>query len=172
MDPRQRTTVASLVFVLLGVIVAVGRWYESHHARPQPVASKEVLVHVTNAGDRGPGTLREALFIVAATNGPAAISIEVPRIDVETALPALVNGHGVVIKAQTAGAQIDAKGLSSGPVLDVSGPDTTVEGLTITDCPAAAVLVRAMRFHLSAATLASCDVGVDVHAARSDRALF
>jgi parallel beta-helix repeat protein len=162
MSPRQRIAVAIGVFVLLGVIVAVGRWYESHHARPQPIATKDVLVHVTNAGDRGPGTLREALFIVAATNGPAAISIDVPHIELETTLPALVNGHGVTIRAKAAGAQISAKALDAGPVLDVSGPDTSVEGLTITDCPGAAVLVRATRFHLSSTTLASCDVGVDV----------
>jgi len=160
MAARQRTAVAIAVFVLLAIVVVFGRWYETHHARPQAITEKEVLVHVTNAGDRGPGTLREALFVVASTNGPATVSIDVPRIEVETALPALVNGHGVKIRTQ--GAQIAAKGLSSGPVLDVSGPDTTIEGLTITDCPAAAVLVRAARFRLTGATLASCDVGVDV----------
>jgi parallel beta-helix repeat protein len=162
MSTRQRTGVAIAVFVLLGIIVVFGRWYETHHARRQPIAAKEVLVHVTNAGDRGPGTLREALFIVAATNGPADISIDIPRIQVQTALPALVNGHGVRIRAPGGGAEIGAKALSSGPVLDVSGPDTTVEGLTISDCPAAAVLVRAMRFHLSSATVSACDVGVEV----------
>ncbi len=163
MAPKQRTAVAIGVFVVLGIIVASGRWYEAHHSRPQALATaKQVMVHVTNAGDRGPGTLREALFIVAATNGPANISIDVPRIEVETALPALVNGHGVRIQGQSGGAQISAKALSSGPVLDVSGPDTTVAGLTITDCPAAGVLVRTMRFHLSASTLAACDVGVEV----------
>jgi parallel beta-helix repeat protein len=162
MEPRQRIAVAVGVFVVLGAIVVAGRWYEAHHVRPQPIAAKQVLVHVTNAGDRGPGTLREALFIVAATNGPADISIEVPRIELETALPALVNGHGVRVRAQTADATIDARALGSGPVLDVSGPDTTIEGLTITACPGAAVLVRASRFHLSSATISSCDVGVEV----------
>jgi len=162
MGAKQRTAVAIGVFVALGIIVISGRWYESHHARPQPTTTKQVLVHVTNAGDRGPGTLREALFIVAATNGPAAISIDVPQIQLETALPALVNGHGVRIQAQAAGTRIDSKALSSGPVLDVAGPDTTIEGVTISDCPAAAVLVRTTRFHLSSATLSACDVGVDV----------
>jgi len=154
--------VAIGVFVVLGIIVASGRWYEAQHVRPQAIAAKHVLVHVTNAGDRGPGTLREALFIVAATNGPADISIDVPRIDVETALPALVNGHGVSIQARSGGVQINAKALTSGPVLDVSGPDTAIEGVMIADCPGAAVLVRAMRFHLSSSAVSSCDVGVDV----------
>jgi parallel beta-helix repeat protein len=162
MSARQRTTVAIGVFVLLGIILVSGRWYETHHARLQPVVAKEVLVHVTNAGDRGPGTLREALFIVAATNGPAIVAIDVPRIELQTALPALVNGHGVRIQAPAGGAEINAKALSSGPVFDVSGPDTTVEGLAISDCPAAAVLVRTTRFHLSSAIISACDVGVDV----------
>ncbi|HVW68315.1 MAG TPA: right-handed parallel beta-helix repeat-containing protein [Steroidobacteraceae bacterium] len=162
MTPRQRTAVAIGVFVVLAVVVAAGRWYESQHTRPQQVAARQVLVHVTNAGDRGPGTLREALFIVAAASGPAGISIDVPHIQLYTALPALVNGHGVRIQASSAGAQIDARALSSGPVLDVSGPDTTVEGLSITGCPAAGVLVRATRFHLSSSTISSCDVGIEI----------
>jgi nitrous oxidase accessory protein NosD len=161
---RQRTVIAVVVFVLLGSLVAFGRWYETQHARTRapPITTKQVLVHVTNTGDRGPGTLREALFIVAAASGPATISIDVPRIELETALPAMVNGHGVKVQGQSAGTEIDARALSSGPVLDVSGPDTTIEGLAITACPAAAVLVRAARFHLSSVTVTSCDVGVDV----------
>lgn len=162
MAPKQRTAVAVGVFVVLAAVVAGGRWYEAHHVRPQPIATKQVLVHVTNAGDRGPGTLREALFIVASTNGPADIAIDVPRIELQTALPALVNGHGVRIQAQGTGSEIDAKGLSSGAVLDVSGPDTTLEGLTITACPGAAVLVRTTRFHLASSTISACDVGVEI----------
>jgi parallel beta-helix repeat protein len=160
--PKQRVVVAIVVFVVLIAVVVAGRWYGAPSITAKPTASKEVLVHVTNAGDRGPGTLREALFIVAATSGPAGISIDVPHIVLETALPALVNGHGVRIQAQAAGSEIDAKALNSGPVLDVSGPDTTVEGVTINGCPQAAVLVRATRFHLSAASVSSCDVGVDI----------
>lgn len=162
MSPKQRTAVAIGVFVVLGVVVAAGRWYQAQHVRPQQMVTKQTLVHVTNAGDRGPGTLREALFIVAAANGPAEVSIEVPRIELETALPALVNGHGVRIQAQTAGALIDGRMLTAGPVLDVSGPDTTVEGVTLSGCPAAGVLVRSTRFHLLSATITSCDVGVEV----------
>ena len=162
MNPKQRIAVAIVVFALLVAVLIAGRWYGTGATAPKANTSKEVLVHVTNAGDRGPGTLREALFIVAATNGPAGISIDVPHVVLETALPALVNGHGVRIQAQAGGAEIDAKALNSGPVLDVSGPDTTIEGLTISGCPAAAVLVRTTRFHLSTSTISSCDVGVEI----------
>ena len=107
MEIRRRSMAAVGVFVLLGVVVALGHWYETQRARAQPLplrpTVKAVLVHVTNAGDRGPGTLREALFVVATATGPASISIEVPKIDLETALPAFVNGHGVKLLGQAPG---------------------------------------------------------------------
>jgi Right handed beta helix region len=168
---RRRSIVAIGVFVLLGVLAALGRWYETHQSKPQRAAEKTVLVHVTNGGDRGPGTLREALFIVAAATGPTSISIEVPNISLETALPAFVNGNGVSLVGQASGAQIDAKALNSGPVLDISGPNTSIEGITIKNCPAAAILVRAVRFRFSLSTIDSCDVGVEVAENASDTLL-
>jgi len=167
---ERRSIVAAGVFVLLGALVAAGRWYETHRARPQRAADKSVLVHVTNAGDRGPGTLREALFIAAAGSGSSTISIEVPKIDLETALPALVNGRGIRLIGLS-GATIDAHALNSGPVLDISGPNTSIEGVTIVNCPAAAILVRAVRFRLSTSTIEGCDVGVEVADNASDTLL-
>ncbi len=166
----KRSIVAAAVFVLLGALVGAGYWYETQRVRPQHSNQKMVLVHVTNAGDRGPGTLREALFLVAGATGPATISLEVPKIDLETALPSLVNGNGVRL-AGLSGAQIDARALDSGPVLDISGPNTWIEGVTIVNCPGAAVLVRAARFRLSTSKVESCDVGVDVADNASDTLL-
>ena len=134
-------------------------------------AEKAVLVHVTNAGDRGPGTLREALLVVATATGQSSISIEVPRIALETALPAFVNGHGVRLLGQASGVQIDAQALSAGPVFDISGPNTSIDGITIRNCHDAGILVRSARFHLSASTIASCDVGVEVVDNTSDTLL-
>ena len=168
---KRRSMVAIGVFVLLGALVGLGHWYETQQTHPQSTAAKTVLVHVTNAGDRGPGTLREALFIVAGATAPTNISIEVPKINLETALPALVNGRGVKLMGQASGAQIDAQALNSGPVLDIAGPNTSIEGINISHCPAAAILVRAVRFRLSNSTLEACDVGVEVAENASDTLL-
>jgi parallel beta-helix repeat protein len=172
MEIRRRSMAAVGVFVLLGVVVALGHWYETQRARAQPLplrpTEKTVLVHVTNAGDRGPGTLREALFVVATATGPTSISIEVPKIDLETALPAFVNGHGVKLLGQAPGAQIDAQALGAGPVFDVSGPNTSIDGIMIRNCSGAAILVRTVRFRLSASTIDSCDVAVEVAENASD----
>ena len=170
MEMRHRSIAAVGVFVLLAAVVALGHWYETQRARPQPLRATEkaVLVHVTNAGDRGPGTLREALFVVATATGPTSISIEVPKIDLETALPAFVNGHGVKLLGQAPGAQIDAQALGAGPVFDVSGPNTSIDGIMIRNCSGAAILVRTVRFRLSASTIDSCDVAVEVAENASD----
>ncbi len=118
---------------------------------------------VTNGADRGAGTLREALFLVATAPGPARITLEVPKISLLTALPPIVNSHGVRIEARQGGSEIDASALSGGgPVLDVAAANVSLDGLTIANCANAAILVRAGRFSLQNATVEACDVGVDV----------
>ena len=159
---RSRSIAAVGVFVLLGLVVALSHWHGTQRGRSPPATEKAVRVHVTNAGDRGPGTLREAIFVVATATGPASISIEVPKINLETALPAFVNGHGVRLLGPASGVQIDAQALGAGPVLDISGPNTSIDGIMISNCSGAGILVRAVRFRLAASTIASCDVGVEV----------
>ncbi len=171
MKISRRSIAAIGIFVLLGVLAALGHWRETKTPPPLRAAEKAVLVHVTNAGDRGPGTLREALFVVATATGQSTISIEVPKISLETALPAFVNGHGMKLLAQAPGAQIDAQALGAGPVFDISAPNTSIDGITIRNCPAAGILVRSVRFHLSASTIAACNVGVEVLDNTSDTLL-
>lgn len=168
MAVRRRSVIAVGVFVLLAIVVAAGHWYETQRVQPGRSGDKTQTVHVTNAGDRGPGTLREALFIVAGATGPSLITIDIPSLKIETALPALVNGRGVRIVGQPAGTVIEAQALNAGPVFDVSGPNTSIEGITVQKCPAAAVLVRAVHFKLSTSTIEGCDVGIEVAENASD----
>ncbi len=157
----RRSILAIVVFLVVGALIVVGRMYQSRRTVRESL-SNTIAVSVTNGADRGPGTLREALFVVATAPGPARISLEVPRITLETALPPIVNSHGIEVVARREGSEIDARELSGGPVFDVAAANTSLEGIVIRDCPAAAVLVRAARFHLEGATLEACDVGVDV----------
>ena len=171
MSVRHRSIIAAGVFVLIGAAAVLGRWYGTQRAAPQKIEAKTAVVHVTNGGDRGPGTLREALFLVAAATGPTTISIEVPKIDLESTLPALVNGRGVRVIGQPAGALIEASALRAGPVLDISGPNTSIEGISVAGCPAAAILVRTVHFRLSGSTVSGCDVAVEVAENASDTLL-
>ena len=171
MATKRRSTVAVMVFVAIVAIAVLGRWYALQRAQPQHNSAKAAVVHVTNAGDRGPGTLREALFLVAGATSPTTISIDVPKISVATTLPAFVNGRGVRLVGQAGGVRIDAQELVSGAVLDISGPNTSIEGVTVMHCPAAAILVRAVHFHLTLSTIDSCDVGVEIAENGSDTLL-
>jgi len=167
----HRLIAAIVVVVLLGGVVALSHRHNTQRVLPSHVAAKAVQVRVTNADDRGPGSLREALFVVATATGPASISIEVPNINLETALPAFVNGHGVRLLGAASGVQIDAHALSAGPVFDIAAPNTSIDGIVIRNCPGAGILLRAVRFRLSASTITACDVGVEVAEDTSDTLL-
>ena len=161
MRTKARIGVAVGILLLLGALATLGWWYQVKRPAPGQAAG-ELAVNVTSSGDRGPGTLREALFIVASANSKAIVSIRAETIAIETTLPPLVNPHGVRIVAQQPGAQIDAHALAGGPVLDVAGANTSIEGLVVRNCPATGILLRAAHFHLLSSTIESCDVGVDV----------
>ncbi|TLZ14474.1 MAG: right-handed parallel beta-helix repeat-containing protein [Gammaproteobacteria bacterium] len=51
---------------------------------------------------------------------------------------------------------------TAGPVLDITGDYTSIEGLTLRNCSGTAILLRAAHFHLLSSVVESCDVGVDV----------
>jgi parallel beta-helix repeat protein len=162
MRNSRRFTVAIAVLVVLAVVVGVARWYQSTNAAPGP-AKPGVTAIVTNGNDRGPGSLREALFVVASAKDPATISIQTRRIALETALPPIVTARGLSIVAPAPGAEIDARALNGATaVLDVAGANTSIEGVLIRNCSGAAILLRADRFRLQASAVDSCDVGVEV----------
>jgi parallel beta-helix repeat protein len=167
MRTSARITLAFGLLLLLGALAVLGWWYQTKQSAPGQAAGT-LAVNVTSSADRGPGTLREALFIVAAANGKADVWIKVKTIAIESLLPPLVNPHGVRIVAQEPGAQIDAHALAGGPVFDVAGADTSLEGLVLRNCPATAILLRAAHFRLRSSTIESCDVAVDVAENASD----
>ena len=152
----RRSAVAIGVLVLLSGVAAVGRWYE----KQSPAANQSVgstMVNVTNGGDRGPGTLREALFIAAAATGGATVAIKVPQITVRTALPPLVNPHGVSLVAHAPGTLIDAHALAAGPVFDIAGPNPTTEEQKYIDQQYTVFLDKQRRSYIAAALTAKQD---------------
>lgn len=167
MNAKQQITVA-VVTVLLVAVVALLSWSQRGTRPGAGVAGDELSVSVTSPDDMGPGSLREALYIAASAKGPASVRIVTRKLTLKTALPALMNPHGMRLVAQPAGAEIDAQALSGSAVLDVVGPNTSVEGVIVRNCPGAAVLVRAAHFRMHASVVESCDVGVEVAANAAD----
>jgi len=166
MSTKQRIALAVGMFLLLGVLALLAWSYQSRQAVPAQRTAAALVV--TSAEDGGPGSLREALFVVAAARGKASITIKTRAIALKTALPPLANPYGLRIVAEQPGVEIDAQALAGGPVFDVTGANASIEGLVLRHCPAAAILVRAGYFHLHSSTIESCDVGVDVAENASD----
>ena len=161
MPLSRRSTISIAVFVLLGVFVGLGYWYESRQVTPGQAANTPSL-DVTSGNDRGPGSLREALFKATASDSEVTITLQVPKITLASTLPPLANARGIRLVAGEKGTEIDASALPSGAVLDVAGPNVSIEGLRIRNCKAAGILLRAERFKLQTTTIQACDVGVDV----------
>lgn len=161
MPLSRRSAISLAVFVLLAVFVGLGYWYESRRVSPGQAANAP-SIDVTSGADRGPGTLREALFKATASNEEVTISLQVAKITLASTLPPLANARGINLVADEQQTQIDASALPSGAVLDVAGPNISIEGIHIRNCKAAGILLRAERFKLQTTTIERCDVGVDV----------
>jgi hypothetical protein len=166
-NAKQQVSSAVVTAAVLGGVALASWWYHAKH----PVAgpdSVDVTVSVSSPDDMGPGSLREALFVAASARGRVSVLIETRRVTLKTALPPLMNPHGLKLVAQPPGAEIDAHALAAGAVLDVVGPNTSIEGVVVRHCPGAAVLLRAAHFHMHASVVESCDVGVEVAANAAD----
>ena len=156
-----RFMVAVALLAALGAFVLASRWYGS--VLPALTRSTAQLqLSVTSSADRGPGSLREALFAADAAPGSATIVVRVTRIVAETPLPPLASPHGLSIVAAPPGAQIDGSALGDVPVIDVDAEHVSITGLGIRHCSGAAILVRASHFHLDSGSIEFCDTGVDV----------
>ena len=159
---RGRATVSIGVLLVLAAFVVLGRWYSQQRSSPA-LAPTSATIAVTSSADRGPGTLREAIFVADTAATPARIQVQVSRIVLESPLPPLVNSHGIAIVVPAGGLEIDAHELKgTGPVFDIDAERAVLSGLLIHHCPGSAVLVRAPRFRLSSSTIQACDVGVEV----------
>jgi hypothetical protein len=125
----------------LGLLAALAQPLAARRPQARRLGSAVELL-VTSPRDAGPGSLREAIVAADRAAGRARITIHTSRVALETALPPLVNRHGVLIEAED-GAEVDASGLASGPVLDIAAPGSVVQGLTVRGAPGPALLVRA-----------------------------
>ena len=161
-DRRLVGAAASFLGLVLFAVLAFR--YDATRSSPvQPPQAEAATLNVTSAADQGPGSLREALFVAAAAEVRTTIVVDVDRIEIATPLPPLVSPHGIgIVAGQQSRAEIDAHALTSGSVFDVDGPNSSIEGVTIRNCPAAGVLLRAARFRMRSTTIEACDVGVDV----------
>jgi parallel beta-helix repeat protein len=156
----QGRTMTAALLVPLGLLAALERPLGPHRPRAWGGATA-VEFAVTSPRDGGGGSLREAILAADRADARARIVFRVDRVRLETALPPLVNRHGVVLDAERP-VEIDARAMGSGPVLDLAAPGSLVRGLAIKGAPGPAILVRASGARLRELSLSDCAAGVSI----------
>jgi Right handed beta helix region len=131
-----------------------------------PIKSGQEFV-VTSAKDAGPGSLRDAILAADRLSSRAHIIIAVPRISVESALPALINPNGVEIEGKIDNATISAERLAKGAVLHITAPSSVIRGLRIIDAREVGILINAVDVRVEKSTLENSKTAVLVGSAAS-----
>jgi hypothetical protein len=115
---------------------------------------------VESTRDAGPGSLRDAILAADRSPGHARIVVSVKRIVVESALPAMINRHGIDIEAERQAGVIDADRQMSGAVLQIDSAGSKLEGLSVINAHVAAVVVNAPGVQLNSLNVSDSKVGV------------
>ena len=156
-NPGNRLAIGAVV--LLGLLALLQHWLVNlRPVSPELRAAREF--DVTSPADRGPGSLREAIFAADTAPQRARIVLRTPRVLVHSPLPPLVNPLGIVIESGVQLAEVDGGSIGNGPVFDVDAPDSVISGIRISNASEQAILVRADGFRLLNANLANCDEGL------------
>lgn len=157
-------TLIALSLVMLGMAVTQ-RTFTANGAPVQLTAPDFV---VSSALDAGPGTLRDAILAADRLTSRARIRITAKRITLESALPALVNPHGVDIDAAAGAGIIDARRLEAGPALQISSPTATLRGLRLDNAAAFGIIVNASGVQMDSVTVTNSKVGILLGTAARD----
>src|SRR6185312_8442531 len=118
--------------------------------------------------DAGPETLRDAILAADRLTTRARIRITAKRITLESALPALLNPHGVDIDVAAGAGTIDAARQETGPVLQISSPTTVLKGVQVRNARAFGIIVNAAGVRMDSITVTDSKVGVLLGAAARD----
>ena len=126
---------------------------------------------VSSAGDAGPGTLRDAILAADRLTTRAHVSIKVKRIAIESALPALINPHGVVIDAEPDLGLIDAQRQIKGAVLQINSPTSALRGISIVNAHDYGIVLNAPGVEMDSVNIASSKVGIVLGASAKGSAI-
>lgn len=153
--------VAASALIVLSLVLLAGtvtlHGVGSHGSPMTPGATEFV---VASSGDAGPGTLRDAILAADRSSSRSHIIITAKRIIVESALPALINPHGVDIEASRDSGTIDAERQTTGAALQISSPASTIRGLHIINAHSLAIVVTAPGAQLESLIVVDSKVGI------------
>ena len=161
----KRPALSALIagsLVSLAALATLGGLGANTPTRP---ASADFVV--ASSRDAGPGTLRDALLAADRLSSRAHIVITAKRITLDSALPALINPHGVEIDAAADAGVIDADRQKSGAVLQIDSPTSVLRGLHVINGHAFGIIVNAPNTRMESLTVSGSKIGILLTAAAS-----
>lgn len=150
-----------LILVALGALAGLGKFVES--ARDADDAGFPREIAVTSSLDRGPGSLRTALFMAMRAPHPVTIRIEAPRIDVEVPLPPVVARHGLTVAGDSRDetllrrtGQVD----EPVPLLDIVAEDVALRDFALDAGGGIGIEVRGARTDIAGIGIRNASFGI------------
>ncbi len=150
------------VTLFIIALLFVAALFAGHGRAPAAGTAKLGAVDfiVSNAGDAGPGTLRDAILAADRVSNRARVLVKVKQVTIESALPALVNPHGVSVEAEPGFGLIDASHQLKGATLQINGPASVLRGIGITHARDFGIVVSAPGVQLDSISIANSRVGI------------
>jgi hypothetical protein len=148
--------------LLVGGLIAGGN-LDARLLPPNQQPTAEFVV--TSSRDAGPGSLRDAILAADRVSTSAHITIKTARIELDSALPALVNAKGVAIEAAQDSGWIDANHQPAGVVLQVHSAQSSLKGLHIVNAHDTGIAISAPGVQLSACSVSDSKVAVLLNSA-------
>lgn len=148
----------SVVGVLFMAAMLAQRDRAATGGTARPIGAPDFTV--TSAADAGPGTLRDAILAADRLSTRAHILITAKRVSIDSALPALVNPHGVIIEAATDAGVIDAAHQQKGAALQISSPGSVLRGLHVMNAHDMGVVVGAPGVEFDGVSINESKVGI------------
>jgi hypothetical protein len=158
----ERAAVLAVLAVAVALIWAYP-WLERHRhsLTTGGAAGPEFLV--TSPFDRGPGSLRSALFAALRSDGPSIVVIRPETLVVQNPLPPLAGIRQVTVRSEHNRAEIDASALAGVPLFDVRAQSATFDNIAIRGAEVAGIrAVGEGELTLSRVRISESAVGVGI----------
>ncbi|NNC77758.1 MAG: right-handed parallel beta-helix repeat-containing protein, partial [Woeseiaceae bacterium] len=151
-----------LLLVVLGGLAGIGKFLQAGFGNNESTAIPDELV-VSSRSDRGPGSLRTALFTAMKAPHKVAIRFDVDQIEIEVPLPPVAVSGIKFIGNEAAPTliRLASNRQTESSLLKVSGDDVLIEHLHFDANGGVAIDITGKRANLRNLRIANASIGID-----------
>jgi Right handed beta helix region/Periplasmic copper-binding protein (NosD) len=162
MHAKLTTWSPLLILGVLGVLAGLGRFMISDREADADGPSPSVVA-VTSGADRGPGSLRSALFSAMRADRHVTIDLQVPAVDLEISLPPVAVAHGVTLRGSLAEPTVIRNlddTLAASVLLHLVSQNIKLTNITVDAAGATGVVVTGAQVVMDNIEVRNAEVGV------------